>query len=193
MKLHNTEKNLLPVLVVLFLINYHLYQWYDNSYVNAMQQLNAKPVEDRYEKIQSEQHYYEIYKLAKEYKNREHLVVYIQDERDDQMLDYSSTYYSNIGKDPKDQVPVYLSELGLFVMYYFYPEYIPYYTVREFANLELLPNTVIISDKDLLIPELSSIPNTSKLTKLSQIEKINGLRVNRWPAESYYLFKVQSQ
>lgn len=194
MKLNNIEKGLLPVLIVVFLINYHLYQWYDNSYVNAMQQLNAKPVENRYERIQSEQHYYEIYKIAQEYKGREELVVYIQDERGDDILDYSSTYYSNIGKLPdEDHTSVYLSELGLFVMYYFYPNFIPTYSINQFADMTLQDGAIIISDKDLSIPELARIANTQLLEKLPQLPKNDALRVNRRPAKSYYLFKVQGQ
>ncbi len=193
MKLNSIEKKWLPVLAVIFLINYHLYQWYDNSYVNAIQQLNAKPIEDRYERIQSEQHYYEIYKIAQEYKGREELVIYIQDDRGDDTLDYSSTYYSNIGKKPEEQTSVHLSELGLFVMYYFYPSYIPTYSINQFSDMKLSNETIIISDKDLSVPELSHITNTQRLEKLPQLPKNDALRVNRRPANSYYLFKVLNQ
>jgi len=192
MTLHHNEKLLLPILIVIFVINLHFYQWYDKSYVNAMSQLNAKPIPNRYERIQSEQHYYEIYQLSQRYKGKEDHVIFVQTNRGEEVLDYSSTYYANLDKPNDKKENIYLSELGLFIDYYFFPTYIPNRTIYDFADMKLQQDYVIISDKDLTIPELSHIPNTHLLTRVEQSPKNDALRVNRRPADPYYIFTVHS-
>src|SRR3990167_9736005 len=96
-----SERLLLSVLLIIFLINFHLFQWYDQSYVAAIKQLEVKPIVNRYERIQSEQHYYEIYQIAQKYKGREDLVVLIEDDKSSDNLDYTSRFYANKGKLPK--------------------------------------------------------------------------------------------
>jgi len=97
-----------------------------------------------YEKIQSEQPYYEIWQLSKK-NNR---VYFIFTDYSGENLDYNSTYFN---QKKGSKIKYYLSEVKLNIDYFFYPRLVKAYSLPEIINLQknIKPDDYIISDYEL--------------------------------------------
>lgn len=181
------ELYFLPAILIVFFINHHYFQWHNNSYKKSLAFLNNLSIKDRYERIQSQHPYYEIYGLAKDYKGNEDKILFVFELKSPDMLDYTSTYYESLrtGKS-EEKVAKHLSELGLFIDYFFYPESIRIMSLEEFKKHGSTDFEVVISDIDL--------PNFLMETniRLSPIEISHKeiLGPNQKPTKVYYLFHV---
>ena len=96
-------------------MNYHFYSFYAGNFSKMKQLVSNKSNLNRYESIQSEHPYYEVWKLSQDTKKQ---VTVIMDVRDESNIDYTTTYFKKL-KGEKENY--YLSELTLFVNYFFIP------------------------------------------------------------------------
>ncbi len=197
-----------PLVIFIFLVNFHYYQFYQDSFEQMKLLIKNKQKSfGDYEKIQSEHPYYEIWRLSESNEK----VVFLNESKDGKEVDYNTTYFKNINKKIKKDY--YLSELKLFVNYYFFPRNIPKFSFYEliFNNDKILTRGVyLISDfemegyyKKLLeenlcrkikSPEQKLIEKkfleTYNRLKRLEISKKNYLIVNRHPEKPYYLYEV---
>lgn len=196
-----------PLIIFIFLVNFHYYQFYQDSFNQIRFLLKTKQKNlDYYEKIQSEHPYYEIWRLAKLNKN----VIFLNESKSDKEIDYNTTYFKNINN--KIKLNYYLSELKLFIDYYFFPKKIKTVSFRELVlNPKMLTkDDYLISDyqlegyyKKLLEDNLCKKQKTAgqevienkflatynRLKRL-EITKKSYMIVNRHPEKPYYLYQV---
>ena len=102
-----------PLIIALFLISFHFYSFYQKSFFQMINLIKNKRYPTLYEKIQSENPYYEIWLLAKAGKN----IYFIFEDKSDKNLDYNTTYFKQ--KQTRKKVNYYLSELKLNIDYFF--------------------------------------------------------------------------
>jgi len=160
-----------------------------------------------YEKIQSENPYYEIWLLAKNGKN----VYFIFEDKNDKNLDYNTTYFKK--KKTGKKINYYLSELKLNIDYFFYPKVIKPISLRELIysyQNDIKKDDIIISDYELdeyfrKINEPSyyffkknslqeeydkRFINFYKRLKRLLIIKKNFIPINRHPEKPYYIYQL---
>ena len=78
----------------------------------------------------------------------------------------------------EDKIP--LQELTLMINYFFFPHVIQPLSPSEFAKLALDPRDIIISDIELSSPNLESLSSPNPRLK----------RINRYPEDRYYIYRV---
>lgn len=190
------ELLIFPTILFIFLVNMHFFQWYRDHYSRSTAYIKNIAINDRYERIQSQHPYYEIYKLAKEYKGKEnkvHFVFYFQDDR---TVDYVTTYFLNPANTAEEKLKrYYMSELGLFINYFFYPRLIKPISPDDLTRVNLGPGDVIISDMDLYnLPKLGkkTLSLLSSLDKSTQvITHKEALIPNRRPEDIYFIYTIE--
>jgi hypothetical protein len=96
-----------------------------------------------YEKIQSQNHYYEAWQLLQ--KNSH--VIFINEDKDSNFIDYVTTYFKNKENKTKP-LTYYLTELGLMIKYFSYSRSIPVYSFYQ-----LLINPSLIKKGDFIISD----------------------------------------
>lgn len=133
-----------PLIIFIFLVNYHFYSFYKGNFFQMKQLVTKKSNLSRYESIQREHPYYEIWKLSQDNKN--HIIV-VMDSRGGDNIDYTTTYFKKLKGDKNIY---YLSELTLFVNYFFYPRKIRTLTFYEaiMPEKKYQKDDYIISDFD---------------------------------------------
>ena len=196
-----------PLIIALFLISFHFYSFYQKSFFQMVNLIKNKRYPTLYEKIQSENPYYEIWLFAKARKN----IYFIFEDKSDRNLDYNTTYFKQ--KQTRKKVNYYLSELKLNIDYFFYPKEIKQKSLWEIVYLyqgDLKKGDMIISDyeldeywekintqiyscakKTILQEEYDKkFKNFYKRLKRLPISKKNFIPVNRHPEKPYYIYQV---
>jgi hypothetical protein len=196
-----------PLIIALFLISFHFYSFYQKSFFQMINLIKNKRYPTLYEKIQSENPYYEIWLLAKAGKN----IYFIFEDKSDKNLDYNTTYFKQ--KQTRKKVNYYLSELKLNIDYFFYPKEIKPKFLWEVVYLyqgDFKKGDMIISDYELdeywekinsqiyscvrktaLEEEYDKkFKNFYKRLKRLPISKKNFIPVNRHPEKPYYIYQV---
>ncbi len=182
------EFYLLPTLLIVFLINFHYYQFYTGKFkrFNPYVHLNFKI--NQYETIQNLHPYGPIYQLAQKYRNSDKPVIFIFQKRNDKNFDYTSTYYLNdANPDKKNRKSAYLSELSLYIQYFFYPRVIPVYIAAQYDEMHLAAGSVVIADYDLLY---RPTPLRAKQLKRLSYVYIEFNAIDLRKRDSYYAFEV---
>lgn len=183
-------------------MNYHFYSFYAGNFSKMKQLVSNKSNLNRYESIQSEHPYYEVWKLSQDTKKQ---VTVVMDVRDESNIDYTTTYFKKL-KGEKENY--YLSELTLFVNYFFYPRIIKtltfsqaimleknykkgdyiisdYYFESYFQNLNILKNK---TEKQKIF-DLSFLSLYKRLKEIKVSEKKYFL-TNRRLERPYYIYQV---
>jgi hypothetical protein len=191
-----------PLIIFIFLVNYHFYSFYAGNFPKMKQLVSSKSNLNRYEAIQSEHPYYEIWKLSQDSKKN---VTVIMDERNEGTIDYTTTYFK---KKMGDKNNYYLSELTLFINYYFYPRKIKALTFYQavMSKIKYQEGDYIISDYNFSFYDQGlSIPkNKTEKEKLFdsnfktlygrlkniKISEKNYFMTNRRRETSYYIYQV---
>jgi hypothetical protein len=130
MKIRNGEKIILPLLLIIFLITYHYYAFYQNDFNKIFRYIKFTFSQNQYEKIQEFHPFYQIYKISEDTKKSEKNIIYVRTKA-----------------DPKNRQ--YLDELNIMVNYFFYPRFIKPYSLTQFYKIKLNHGDVIISDYPL--------------------------------------------
>jgi len=191
-----------PLIIFIFLVNYHFYSFYAGNFSKMKQLVSNKSNLNRYESIQSEHPYYEVWKLSQDTKKQVTVIMYVRDESN---IDYTTTYFKKL-KGEKENY--YLSELTLFVNYFFYPRIIKtltfsqaimleknykkgdyiisdYYFESYFQNLNILKNK---TEKQKIF-DLSFLSLYKRLKEIKVSEKKYFL-TNRRLERPYYIYQV---
>ena len=148
-KIRRLDIYLLLFLIVIFLINYHYYRYYEKDFKQISQYVELDLRKNQYNEVQKQNRYYEVYKLAEETKKNKQQVIFLFNHRNKDTYDYSSTYFFNKDiTDPEQYEIKHLSELGAVINYFFYPRIIKNYDLKEY----LLYKPEIISDYSAAIP-----------------------------------------
>jgi|GEM_PF-1743070 len=196
-----------PLIIAIFLISFHFYSFYQESFFQMMNLIKNKKHQTLYEKIQSENPYYEVWLLAKNGKN----VYFIFEDKNDKNLDYNTTYFKQ--KQTGKKINYYLSELKLNIDYFFYPKVIKPVSLWEilyFHQDNIGKYDIVISDYEL--DEYwerinSQIYSCFKKTVLEKeyderfktfykrlkrllISKKEFIPINRHPEKPYYIYQV---
>lgn len=196
-----------PLIIFIFLISFHFYSFYQKSFFQMMNLIKDKNHSTLYEKIQSENPYYEVWLLSNSRKN----IYFIFEDKNDKNLDYNTTYFKQkqIGK----KINYYLSELKLNIDYFFYPKEIKPVSLWEilyFHQDNIRKYDIIISDYELdeywqkinsqsyfcfkktaLEEEYNKKFKTFyKRLKRLLISKKEFIPVNRHPEKPYYIYQV---
>lgn len=196
-----------PLIIFLFLISFHFYSFYQKSFLQMMNLIKDKKYPTLYEKIQSENPYYEIWLFAKNNKN----TYFIFEDKSDKNLDYNTTYFKQ--KQTGEKKNYYLSELKLNIYYFFYPKEIKPKSLWEIIYVYqdgLKKGDIIISDYEL--DEYWEKINTQsyayvrktpleeeydkkfkdfyKRLKRLPVSKKKFIPVNRHPEKPYYIYQV---
>lgn len=171
MKLPKIIKNrlelyLLPLIIIVFLVAYHYYRFYEKDFKKIFNHIPFTLNKNQYEEIQEFHPYYQVYKLSKEVKKPEATIIYVRTKT-----------------NPKDKQ--YLHELNIMIDYFFYPKIIKPYSFKEFSKIKLNKNNIIITDNDLSL----TYKNYSKLEPIFFIKK-DLIRINRRKEDDYFIYKV---
>jgi hypothetical protein len=166
MKLRQVEKVFLPLLLMIFLITYHYYKFYQDDFNKIFRYVKFSLSEKQYDQIQKFHPYYAVYKLAEETKVNNQNVIYLKTKIDKK----NSLYYD---------------ELNLMVNYFFYPKIINAYSLLQLNNIKLLKKTIIISDYDLSLE-----PKFNNTIKSVPFVMIKQFRINRWSEKSFFIYEV---
>lgn len=160
------EKYLLPFLLVIFIINYHYYAFYQKDFKKIFRFVPFSLKQNNYEQIQEWHPYYQIYKLAKQ-TNNDTRIIYLKSKKGD-------------GKRP------FLHELNIMVDYFFYPRFIMSVNLTQFKKIGFKKGEIIISDFNLAYLE------PKKEVFLTQEFKRKDLfRINRWKEDDYFIYLVE--
>jgi hypothetical protein len=175
----------IPLLFILTVITYRDYLFFLQKPWQIFKVVKPNLTINQYEAVQQHQPYYEIYKLAEEYRQRpDYKIIYFSNKVGDKYIDYNSTFYATL----RAGLPVekYLSEVSLMVNYFFYPRIIPIsYYLPEVAGLinSSEKNLIVISDENLQTKSLS-FPNLTRITD----PQIDNQKIYR-PVEPFYIYK----
>jgi len=161
MKIRNSEKVILPLLLIVFFITYHYYSFYQNDFKKIFHYVKFSFAKNQYEEIQEFHPFYQIYKIAKEIKNSRKNVIYVRTKTDVKNRQF-------------------LDELNIMVNYFFYPRFIKPYSLVKFNKMKINHGDIIISDCPLKITTIKPVPFVKK----------NLLRINKWPEDSYYIYEA---
>ncbi len=197
-----------PLLIIVFLITFHFYSFYQKNFFQMLKLIKSKLHPTLYERIQSENPYYEIWLLSQ----KSNPVYFIFEDKTDKNLDYNTTYFKNKNKPEKNKINYYLSELKLNIDYYFYPRIIKNFSLYEIVKNQdkIQKNSFIISDYKLddywqkinSLPYLYQIKTTQqkefdklfssfyKRLKRLNIQKKQYLSLIRHPEKPYYIYFV---
>lgn len=191
-----------PLIIFIFLVNYHFYSFYENNFSKIKELIANKSYLSRYESIQSEHPYYEIWKLSQDKNNN---ITVIMDERNEGTIDYTTTYFK---KKNGDKNNYYLSELTLFVNYFFYPRRIKILTFNQavMSKIKYKQGDYIISDYNLSFykQELNIQKNKTNKQKIFdsnfealykrlkdiKVSEKNFFMTNRRKEKDYYIYQL---
>lgn len=154
-----------PVLLFFFYITYHYYAFYKNDFQTIFAYVPMSFTVNQYDSIQQFHPYYPVYKLAKEEKPNN--VIYLR---------------TKTVKESRES----LQELTIMINYFFYPHVIPQYSLKTLSASRLRQGTIIISDFPLAM-----LPAYKDKVEPIPFVKKNLFRINRWPEDIYYIFKVK--
>jgi len=197
-----------PLIITIFLITFHFYSFYQKNFFQMLGLIKNKKNLNLYERIQSENPYYEVWQLAKNKAN----IYFIFEDKKENNLDYNTTYFVNKNKK-NNKINYYLSELKLNIDYFFYPKIIKPYSLFElisFYHSKIKKGDFIISDYELdeywqKINQSSYIfqPKSTKQEEYDNkfisfykrlkrlvISKKNFIPLNRHPEKPYYIYQV---
>jgi hypothetical protein len=160
------ELYLLPLFLLIFLVTYYLYRFYESDFKKMASFVNLSFKRNGYEDIMKQHPYYALYSLSKTVKNPEKNVLYVRTKVDRQNKQY-------------------LRELTIMVDYYFYPHKITAISAEEFKLIPLTNNYVIISDYPLA-PNLYS----PEVLRPFIYTKSTYFRVNRKKEDDVFIFTV---
>lgn len=191
------QKRLLPLLVFLTFINYHLFKSYEVQFKNAITFNQTKEKEYSYDTIQEDHYYYELYATAQQFHTSQNDAYFIYNDKKESHIDYTSTNLRNVLHPEKSEEPsLKLPELRLYIDYYFAPYIVREIEPKELFALDLHEGDIIISDlnlyEKLLSPESLNDTSTT-LTRdnfilIEQTEKPY-LLLNTFFDEPYYIFR----
>jgi len=142
------ERLLLPMIIFIFLVNYHFYRFYEKNFNKIFKYLDVKPslVKNQYEKVQAYHPFYFVYKASEEYKGKKDKVHY---------------FYST--KDFENELDIH--ELYVRFNYFFYPSTIkPVYEFEALKKIPFKPGDLIITDKELIGWQLNQKLERIKIT-----------------------------
>ena len=175
---HRGEWYVLPLILVLFGIHYHYYDFYAVNFADIRHFIDAKATEGKYLQVQRQNPYWELYEQAQQYLGSASGIYLVF--TSDTSLDYTTTYYT------KKQT--YISELAVMTNYFFYPRIILRVTMKELRKMTLQKNDLVIADRNIA----AYIPATqSGLLRLPESIKKPYVMVNKKFEEPYYLFVKQ--
>lgn len=197
-----------PLIIFIFFVNYHFYDFYQKNFLSMLRIINKRKEKTLYEKIQSQNPYYEIWRLTQSNSN----VIFVNEDKDNQFIDYVSNYFLNRDKSPEKKINYYLTELNLMIKYFFYPKVVSTYSFHQIIFLPQLvkKGMYIISDyefeafyKKIFLESQCSCKKTieeqnieknfinfyQKLKRLP-ISKKDYISVIRHPEKPYYLYQV---
>lgn len=170
---------ILPALLFMFVVNYHYFSFYLSEFKSHLSYTKPSLNKNQYAIVQSQHPYFEIYKLAQQYKNDLAVnVVYLFDKRNEKNFDYTSTYYEQQTNHSKKKM--YLSELGIMINYFFYPRIVRTYSYDEFLILNLKQSDIVISDYRYY-PDLEPI--------VSVKDEFNA--INKLKKDSFIVYRIQ--
>ena len=185
------EIYLLPVLIFIFLYNFHYYGFYKNDFTFNQSIINPDFSKNEYENVMQYHPYSIIYQYAKKFENENNQIYLLLLKKDDKNYDYTSTYLMNVNNKSGKITKVYLSELALFSNYYFYPKKIkPFYelTGKEFAEMNLKVDDIIVTDTEIS----PTYEKNYNLVRVAIDREGNPLvRINRKMEDVYYLYIVE--
>lgn len=130
-----------PLIIFIFLVNYHFYSFYKQNFFQMKKIITKKINISNYEAIQSEHPYYEIWKLAQ----TDNRVFLVMNNLDTGNVDYTTTYFKRLIGDKRNY---YLSELSLFINYFFYPR-----KIESFSFDQLIRSKNIYKKRDIIISD----------------------------------------
>ncbi len=130
MKIRLIEYLLFPLLLTVFFITYHYYEFYQDDFTKIFQYVPLSLSVDQYEDIQRHHPYYPI-----------------QNAIESTLCSGNKVYYIQTLRDPKNKI--FLKELTIMINYYAYPEKIRGLTMKEFVRQEIPQGSVVISDVDV--------------------------------------------
>ncbi len=209
---HSKKKNSLvyfyPLIIFIFFVNFHFYDFYQKNFLSMLKIISKRKEKTLYEKIQSQNHYYEVWRLANLKKN----VIFVNEDKSSQFIDYVSTYFLNKNKPQDKKITYYLTELNLMTKYFFYPKIVPVYSFYQiiFSPPLIKKGIYIISDYEFESFYKNKFSENKCLCEKS-IEKINieknflsfyqrlkrieisnkdYVSVIRRPEKTYYLYEV---
>ncbi|MFA6005508.1 MAG: hypothetical protein WC775_03395 [Patescibacteria group bacterium] len=189
----NKHLYLYPIIIFVFLINYHFYSFYEKNFLSVRALVQQSGETDKYKAVQQEHPYYEIWQLSRQQDLR---VIFIMDRRDDTTFDYTTTYYE---KQSGSKDNFYLSELGLYINYYFFPRIIPARTVQEAmgGSVQYAPGDVVVSDVDLSLYDVDKLRKPGSVMQIPTLEIMEQreksfVDVIRKPTIKYFIYKVIS-
>jgi hypothetical protein len=132
-----------PLIIFIFLVNYHFYSFYQKNFLSIRRIIKNQREKSLYEKIQSQNHYFEIWQLLQ----KTNQVIFINEDKDSNFIDYVTTYFKNKENKTKP-LTYYLTELGLMIKYFSYPRPIPVYSFYQ-----ILINPSLIKKDDFIISD----------------------------------------
>jgi hypothetical protein len=179
---------LIPLFILISLITYRNYQFYLREPWQIFKQIKPNLAIDQYGAVQQNHPYYEIFKLAEEYRNKsDYKVIYFSNKTGAKYIDYNSSLYATLRSKDGKPVEKYLSAVGLMINYFFYPRIIPitysYFEVRDLINSSGERKVIVISDIDLKLKPYN-FPNLKRLVN----QDIDNRKVYR-PVEPFFIFK----
>ncbi|MCR4326808.1 MAG: hypothetical protein NUV52_04090 [Candidatus Roizmanbacteria bacterium] len=172
---HRYEWYLLPLVIILFVIHFHYYDFYTTNFRDIKNFINPSAPEGLYVQVQRQNPYWELYEQSVNYQGSSNSIYVVF--TDQRTLDYTTTYYT--GKKTN------ISELVIMTNYFFYPREIPTISFKQLKNITLQPHDLIIADMNIN----AYIPATqSGLIRLSASVKKQHVMVNKKFEDPYYLF-----
>lgn len=161
------EKYLLPFLLVIFIINYHYYAFYQDDFKKIFNFVPFSLKQNNFEQIQEWHPYFQIYKLAKDKNNNNKRIIYVR---------------TRIGQGPNP----YLHELNIMVDYFFYPRIIRAYSLKQFKKMEIKKDDIVVADSVIY----ADANPKGKLRPLI-FKKKDLIRVNRRKEDDYFIYFVE--
>lgn len=163
---HRWEWYAMPLLISIFFLNYHYYNFYQADFSKITQAVSPSIRQDNYERIQQYHPYYQIYLLAKNIKNPEKNIIFIR----------TKTNALNAQ---------YLHELTIMMNYYFYPHLLIPHSLNDFLPLKPRKNQIIISDFELALLNLEN-PKLKNIV----MKKKDLARINRRKEDDFFVYQV---
>jgi len=165
-KIQKNEIIILPLLLIIFIISYHYYAFYQNDFNKIFSYIKFTFSKNQYEEIQEFQPFYYIYKIAKDTKSSGKNFIYVRTRVDKENLQY-------------------LDELNIMINYFFYPRFVKPYSLAQFYKLKLKHGDIIVADFTLHADE-----NLMKTIKFIPFVKKNLFRINKWPEDYFNIYEV---
>ncbi|NMB84588.1 hypothetical protein GYA28_04875 [Candidatus Roizmanbacteria bacterium] len=168
LRLTKKELYFLPVILFFFFAAYRNFRFYINEQKRIGDYVKLDFRKDIYDEIQTQHTYYLIYKTARDYKDKSGVkIYYFSNKTSPENLDYNSTLYANQKSNgSSEKQNVYLSEVGLYINYYFYPKIVD--TCYSDSDLSQKikyggGKAVIISDIDLIDQPIKTLPKLKRI------------------------------